>query len=185
MVAALAFVLGPLACKSRGALSGAGGSIGTLGDAAAGTSGGGAGGNASGGASGGALGGGGAGAADAGSDAPITTCPASRPTVGSACAAALGCTYTDVCNCHGCCTTTYDCFAGQVRYFRNDNGCMQGTPCPADAGADGAGAVCTPGQDQTCNDNPIISSLRGRCTDAGVCQCYGDAAVNPDSGRCP
>ena len=51
-------------------------------------------------------------------------------------------------------------------------------------GGDAATAVCTPGADQTCNDNPTFSSLHGHCTDAGTCICGNDAATLPSSGRC-
>jgi hypothetical protein len=46
------------------------------------------------------------------------------------------------------------------------------------------GPVCTLGADQTCNDNPAISSLRGRCTSAGTCVCNAGGALNPATGRC-
>ena len=49
------------------------------------------------------------------------------------------------------------------------------------------GSDCTIGQDQTCNDNPFISSLHGTCV-AGAggtrCVCNPPFAVNPNSGRC-
>jgi hypothetical protein len=44
--------------------------------------------------------------------------------------------------------------------------------------------VCTIGADQTCNDNPIISSLHGHCTAAGTCQCGTGLILNPNTGRC-
>jgi hypothetical protein len=44
-------------------------------------------------------------------------------------------------------------------------------------------AACEPGHDQTCNDDPSISSLWGRC-EAGQCVCNDGFAVHPDSGRC-
>jgi hypothetical protein len=44
-------------------------------------------------------------------------------------------------------------------------------------------ATCEPGQDQTCNDDPTISSLWGRC-EQGQCVCNDGFAVNPDTGRC-
>lgn len=48
--------------------------------------------------------------------------------------------------------------------------------CPAPA--------CTFGADQTCNDNPAISSLHGRCTPAATCICNSGFALNPSTGRC-
>ena len=50
------------------------------------------------------------------------------------------------------------------------------------AGSD-AGFRCTPGSDQTCNDDPAISSLWGRCNSDGVCSCGPGFAVGA-SGRC-
>jgi hypothetical protein len=52
-----------------------------------------------------------------------------------------------------------------------------------DGGNDGAGAVCTPGADQTCNDNPVVSSLWGHC-EVGVCFCKEGRSINPATGRC-
>jgi hypothetical protein len=43
---------------------------------------------------------------------------------------------------------------------------------------------CTFGMDQTCNDNPIISSLHGVCQPDGTCKCNEGFAMNPDTGRC-
>lgn len=53
------------------------------------------------------------------------------------------------------------------------------------AGGSGGAAVCRFGADQTCNDNPALSSLHGHCTDAGTCSCRNDAGANPTTGRCP
>ena len=51
--------------------------------------------------------------------------------------------------------------------------------------ADGnATGICTPGQDQTCNENPVISSLRGTCQPDGTCVC-SSGAPSPSTGRCP
>jgi len=55
--------------------------------------------------------------------------------------------------------------------------------CPVTDGGAMTG-VCTPGQDQTCNENPAISSLRGRCQPDGTCVCSG-GAPSPTTGRCP
>jgi hypothetical protein len=43
--------------------------------------------------------------------------------------------------------------------------------------------ICTPGADQTCNDNPALSSIRGQCTAAARCLCP-NSLVNPETGRC-
>jgi hypothetical protein len=44
-------------------------------------------------------------------------------------------------------------------------------------------AVCTPGADQTCNDNPALSSIRGQCTPAARCLCP-NSVINTNTGRC-
>ena len=46
------------------------------------------------------------------------------------------------------------------------------------------GTACTPGQDQTCNDNPAISSLHGTCLASGICKCDPSFVKSPASGRC-
>jgi hypothetical protein len=55
----------------------------------------------------------------------------------------------------------------------NDSGVDSG-------GGGGGGAACT--GDPQCNDNPTISSLRGKCTD-GVCVCNPGVLTTP-SGKC-
>jgi hypothetical protein len=53
------------------------------------------------------------------------------------------------------------------------------------SGGDGASEmVCEPGADQSCNDNPAISSLHGRCLPNGTCECQGGIEKNPETGRC-
>jgi hypothetical protein len=44
--------------------------------------------------------------------------------------------------------------------------------------------ACQPGMDQSCNDNPVISSLHGVCESDGTCTCKAGFAKNPDTGRC-
>lgn len=44
--------------------------------------------------------------------------------------------------------------------------------------------VCTFGMDQTCNDDPIISSLHGKCNEDGSCTCYEGFEKNDQTGRC-
>ena len=45
--------------------------------------------------------------------------------------------------------------------------------------------VCTFGMDQTCNDDPEISSLHGQCEPDGTCTCFeGFGGKNPETGRC-
>jgi hypothetical protein len=43
--------------------------------------------------------------------------------------------------------------------------------------------ACTVGMNQTCNDNPIISSIHGTCQVDGSCAC-GTWGKNPETGRC-
>lgn len=54
------------------------------------------------------------------------------------------------------------------------------------SGGDGAlpARVCEPGADQTCNDDPAISSLHGLCLPDGTCECAQGVGKNPDTGRC-
>jgi hypothetical protein len=159
-------VLAAAACNSKGSLQGTGGAGGT----------------------GGAAGAGGA------------SCPAERPSIGAACTGSRQCDYEDMCRCGVCCYTTYRCTDGSIAYAGSTDACynamcdagpppLDGPPASGTAGAGGSGgtggsAVCSFGADQTCNDNPILSSIRGHCTDAGVCECDGNAGTNPDSGRC-
>lgn len=44
--------------------------------------------------------------------------------------------------------------------------------------------VCSPGADQTCNDNLSVSSLHGHCENNGSCTCGAGFAKNPTSGKC-
>lgn len=49
--------------------------------------------------------------------------------------------------------------------------------------------VCTLGQDQTCNDDPAISSIQGSCIasdgpNATSCQCATGFSKNPQTGKC-
>jgi hypothetical protein len=44
--------------------------------------------------------------------------------------------------------------------------------------------VCTYGMDQTCNDNPLISSLHGYCQPDGTCICKDGYEKNPSTGMC-
>jgi hypothetical protein len=42
--------------------------------------------------------------------------------------------------------------------------------------------VCTFGKDQTCNEDPTVSSLRGTCLADGTCKC--SSSTSPYTGRC-
>jgi hypothetical protein len=51
------------------------------------------------------------------------------------------------------------------------------------ASSEGKRAPCTLGADQTCNEDPSVSALWGRCTELGVCECQAGFALSP-RGRC-
>lgn len=42
---------------------------------------------------------------------------------------------------------------------------------PSAAEASGKRAPCSFGADQTCNEDPAVSSFWGHCTELGVCEC--------------
>jgi hypothetical protein len=54
-----------------------------------------------------------------------------------------------------------------------------GGPPAAGAPAQGKRVPCTFGADQTCNADPAVSSLHGRCTEAGTCVCKPPAVLTP------
>jgi hypothetical protein len=60
--------------------------------------------------------------------------------------------------------------------------CGTGTCFHSGAGCVGLPLVCTVGADQSCNDNPALSSVHGQCVTGGRCVCgtYGFAP----SGKC-
>lgn len=77
----------------------------------------------------------------------------------------------------------------------NDGDCRDGYVCrivelfPGEEGTPASPSpvcwtVCQPGMDQTCNDNPMISSLHGVCQDDGTCECNDGFPRNPETGRC-
>jgi hypothetical protein len=45
-------------------------------------------------------------------------------------------------------------------------------------------APCTFGQDQTCNDDPGISSIHGTCNANGTCTCTSPSKLVPSTGKC-
>jgi hypothetical protein len=50
--------------------------------------------------------------------------------------------------------------------------------------SEAGGARCTPGLDQTCNDEPFASWTTGTCTPAGKCVCDANRTLNVTTGRC-
>ena len=69
--------------------------------------------------------------------------------------------------------TTCGCPAGTC--FSRERGCI--------------GPDCTPGQDQTCNDNPAVSTTTGMCRNTLAapnpsCVCNPGYTLNPATGRC-
>jgi hypothetical protein len=44
--------------------------------------------------------------------------------------------------------------------------------------------ACTPGMNQSCNDNLLVSSIWGTCQPDGTCLCTTGHVINPDTGRC-
>ncbi len=71
-------------------------------------------------------------------------------------------------------------------------------PCMSDAICAGNGAFCdstrkycvcttpncTPGDDQTCNDNGAAMPLLGHCVSSGSCMCLGGSTKDPNTGKC-
>jgi hypothetical protein len=43
---------------------------------------------------------------------------------------------------------------------------------------------CTPGQDQSCNENRNISSILGKCNPDRTCTCFAGSTLAPETGRC-
>jgi hypothetical protein len=72
-------------------------------------------------------------------------------------------------------------------------GCSSHAPLVPDAGAsdavnqepDAVGAgFCTPGADQTCNDDPSVSALEGTCAPLGYCECKDGFSLNRKTQHC-
>ena len=58
------------------------------------------------------------------------------------------------------------------------------TNTPAAAPSSSTATVCTPGMDQSCNDNPEISSLHGTCNPDRTCICKQPFQKRPKTGEC-
>lgn len=56
-------------------------------------------------------------------------------------------------------------------------------PAPVASPPSGKRAPCTLGADQTCNEDPRVSSIWGRCTEHGTCECKAGFELGP-SGYC-
>lgn len=82
---------------------------------------------------------------------------------------------------------TRGCPEGRTRLGSVRVGVEGGLCCAlASAAAPAAGKrpPCTLGADQECNDEPAVSSLWGRCTELGVCECKPGFERSVESGRC-
>ena len=44
--------------------------------------------------------------------------------------------------------------------------------------------ACTFGLDQSCNDDPLVSSKRGACNQDGTCSCNPGYSQSPTTGKC-
>jgi hypothetical protein len=65
----------------------------------------------------------------------------------------------------------------------------EAAPQPVEAAPDSAApagkrAPCTLGADQSCNDDPTVSALWGRCTELGVCECKPGFERSPTTDLC-
>jgi hypothetical protein len=102
-----------------------------------------------------------------GGEVTMQSCPKSSIELASTCPTTSypTCMCTHYCDVVALCSCPNGCFLASY-------GCV-GT----------ASAGCTVGQDQTCNDDPTISSIHGHCLTAGYCSCYPNA-INPSTGKC-
>lgn len=55
---------------------------------------------------------------------------------------------------------------------------------PGITGDAGGTAACTPGANQTCNDDPTLNSIHGVCQPDGSCVCGSGISFNPSTGKC-
>ena len=61
-------------------------------------------------------------------------------------------------------------------------GAEDGEPSPPVAAPHGKRAPCS--SDQSCNENPAVSALWGRCTEMGICECNPGFERSPTSDLC-
>jgi hypothetical protein len=83
--------------------------------------------------------------------------------------------------------TARDTGAPDVADARADLGAAEAGRDSGDGPLDTAGdlaTACTPGMDQTCNDNDLVSSVWGSCRADGTCACKVGFTINPATGRC-
>jgi len=70
--------------------------------------------------------------------------------------------------------------------------CLRATPLPGRPGIKpvrlwGSALIntqCTYGMDQTCNLNPLISAIYGKCNEDGTCSCNPGHVKDPPTGQC-
>jgi hypothetical protein len=83
--------------------------------------------------------------------------------------------------CLKACSTAADCRTGyqcaEVELFPGEANTPH-SPGPV------CWTACQVGMDQSCNDNPVISSLHGVCEADGTCTCNNGFQKNPATGRC-
>jgi hypothetical protein len=83
--------------------------------------------------------------------------------------------------CMRTCTATSECRAGQQCNYVE---LFPGSASSPRSAERVCWPACTVGMNQTCNDNPVISSIHGTCQADGSCTCTGTWAKNPETGRC-
>jgi len=112
---------------------------------------------------------GGASGTGGGGGATISSCPASRPAVGTPCSGAFSCDYDDLCRCNVCCFSSYRCTNGSIEFLGANDGCTQLT-CADDGGTpDGPAATgCSPGTAVTWDKQVVCNWLNYVNPDAGT-----------------
>jgi hypothetical protein len=63
------------------------------------------------------------------------------------------------------------CVCPQAQCFVQELGCV-------------SAKSCTPGQDQSCNENGAISSILGKCNPDRTCTCVAGSTLSPETGHC-
>ena len=106
--------------------------------------------------------------------AVLCTSTGGTPKTSSCCAATSD--FPNTCNVGAC-----GC-APASSVFVSTCACPTGTCFTRERGC--AVPVCMPGADQSCNDNPAVSSLHGKCLADSTCMCVSGFAKNPGTGRC-